>query len=854
MLSHPPIAQYKGLTIILDQPSRFDSKYLISGNVGDYFDKLLIPFTRANCDIRLLEDTRDLLPNTRCVLLLGQSSLERYKSGASLLTYRGSPFSSSSLGNDSITFLPSIAPQDSFDRKNYENPADETNENSEDKESEKDYQKTARKNFKFWFSADVKKAIRIAREGVRSYPEYRVAYCVGAQELVSKLASFKEGYLVIDIETDRNQNITCFSFLFSQDKTLDPLKTYEVYCVPFKRYDGNLFYNKLDYAHIFRALTVAFRDNTVVGHNLSFDLFVLLFKYLVNTPLSIYDTMVAHHRCHPEVEKSLGHCVSYYTDLPYHKDEGVFDPKTCHQETQLWTYNAKDVWTTWLVFIGQQEEIRRLRAEESVAQACGSIRSLLMEQYEGCLADEAKRQKIISENERRFTQYTRILKLLTGLDLNPRSFHDVSHYLYDIRKLPVIQGKKSKTASSEVKLSKYKTPLGPTGEEILLKLFLKYPFPSFKVILAARGVGKEASALSEIKLWRGDRFTCAYVATGTDTFRLGSRELLGFPASKKHKIPKQKGYGTNMQNWNKHIRECVIAPPGKLLFQIDQAGAEALVVAYLCRNARFRSLFLNKIKPHVYVAMRIAPKHWADKLGLSDIADYLNSPIAELKNLKYWKDLETLIKDSDNESNPQKRFYYIGKTCCHLLNYDAMPQQFQLSALIKSEGALAFTIEQAKYYHKLYREELFPEIGDYHVEIVKQLAINGRILRNLFGYPRVFNGAWDRETFKQAYAFIPQSTVGVITLLAQTEITARLDAKEELLRGCSLWQNGHDSILGCAPEEKIMDVCKTLVPHMMRNLVSQRGEHFQMGVGVGIGKNWSPASEKNPDGIKEIKL
>jgi DNA polymerase I-like protein with 3'-5' exonuclease and polymerase domains len=820
MLSHPPIAQYKGLTIILDAPSRFDNRYLISGNVGDYFDKLLIPFTRANCDIRLVDDSRPLLPDTRCVLLLGDASLSRYKAGAKLLTYRGSPFTNDLFPN--ITFLPSIAPQDSFDRKNYENPADETNENSEDKESEKDYQKTARKNFKFWFSADVKKAIRIAREGTCKYPEYKVHYCVGAAELKQVLSLCKYGYLVVDIETDRNQNITCFSFLFSQDKTLDPSKTYEVYCIPFKRYDSSLFYTQLEYCHIFRSLAVAFRDNTVVGHNLSFDLFVLLFKYYVNVPLRIYDTMVAHHRCHPEVEKSLGHCVSYYTDLPYHKDEGVFDPKTCHQETQLWTYNAKDVWTTWLVFIGQQEEIAKLKAEESVAQGCGTIRSLLMMQYQGLPCNTETLCKIVDEDDKKYTQYLRILKLLTKRDFNPRSSQQVAEYLYGTLKLP-------------------QPTKDPTKEDNLLKLYTKYQIPSLRVILAARGVGKEASSLRKIRLWRGNNITCAYSLT-TEMHRLNSRALLKFGA--------KTGYGTNVQNFNKHIRQVIEAPAGFKLIQVDQAGADALIVAYLCRNARFRSLFLNKIKPHVYVAMRIAPKNWAEKLGLPDIADYLNSPIAELKNLRYWKDLETVIKDSDNESNPQKRFYYIGKTCCHLLNYDAKPQQFQLTALIKSEGALAFTTAQANFYHKLYREELFPEIGDFHVETVKALAMNGRILRNLFGYPRVFNGAWDRETFKQAYAYVPQSTVACITLLAQTEITDRLDRREELFKDVSLLQNNHDSLLLMAPDEKAEEVAKVAAAHMTRDLVSLRGEQFRMGVGIQIGQNWSPADKiKNPNGL-----
>ena len=43
--------------------------------------------------------------------------------------------------------------------------------------------------------------------------------------------------------------------------------------------------------------------------------------------------------------------------------------------------------------------------------------------------------------------------------------------------------------------------------------------------------------------------------------------------------------------------------PGNIFVQPDQAGAEALVVAYLCPPGQFRSLFLNGIKPHTLMQL-----------------------------------------------------------------------------------------------------------------------------------------------------------------------------------------------------------------------------------------------------------
>ncbi len=831
---HKPQLTYNGLTIVLDKPSRFDSGKLISGNAGQFFENLLMPLTRFACDIRLLatitaED--GFLPETKVVLLLGEESLRRFKSTSHLLTYRGSPFKLPEYGD--LIFLPTIPPQESFDRKNYENPEDEEGETKDDKAEEKDYQKTARKNFRFWLSADIRKAIRILKTGLRKYPEFSCNYCPNPIQIINGLISHSGKFIFLDIETDPAQNLTVFSLLLTDKPELDPNTKYEILVIPFKRYTGLLHYTTDEYCHIFRALTLAFSCNTVVGHNVPFDLFVFLFKYKINPPKDPRCTMIQHHRLHSGVEKSLGHCTSYYTDLPFHKDEGSFDPKTHEQEVKHWRYNGKDTWTCFLVFCEQVAQAKKIKgAEESFKQANGLIRSCLMMQYEGCLADTDKLCKIVDAADEKFEQYKRILRLLTGRDFNPRSSDQCQKYFYDTLKLP-------------------EPPNNPTKEENLLKLYVKNPIPSLRVVLAARGEGKEASSLRKIRLWKGNRFTCLYKITGTEFYRLSSTQLLGFKGP-----PAVKGYGGNLQNWNKRIRPCVVAPPGYIMWQIDQSGAEALIVAYECRLGRFRKLFLNKIKPHTFVAMHLRPQLWAFRLGIPNIDEYLNSTIDNLKTLPHWNDLAKIIADTDNESDPKDRIYAHGKIACHQLNYDAMWQQFQLSALIKSEGTLAFSDQESKVIHSLYRERLFPEITDWHGSVVKDLQQNGRILYNLFGYPIEFSGGgWDRELFKQAYAAIPQSTVGCIAELAQIEITQRLDDQDPVLDGVSIWQNGHDSLMGIGPEETKDKFLPTLVPHIARDLTSTKGEKFKMGCGVSVGKNWGSFSEKkNPLGLVEIKL
>ena len=162
---------------------------------------------------------------------------------------------------------------------------------------------------------------------------------------------------------------------------------------------------------------------------------------------------------------------------------------------------------------------------------------------------------------------------------------------------------------------------------------------------------------------------------GPKTFRLGSRAIM----KKSRQLPsgefKDRGLGGNLQNIEKSMREIYI-PDGftdalkdkcsyymssgdlsifteeelmslRIFVQTDQSGAEALGVAYLCKDGDFRQLFIHGIKPHVYVAIHVFRDIWKKKMReysvagdvKCDIDEILNTPIKDLKSNPYWKDL-----------------------------------------------------------------------------------------------------------------------------------------------------------------------------------------------------------------------
>ena len=782
---------YKGLTVVLGKPSRFDRAQLLSGYGGQMFFNALSPLARQSVDVFLADALKNgevsYKPDTKVVLLLGQKALDMVATGVSIDEQRGCP-----IIKDGITYVPSYEPQEAVDRQAYFNPNDSDDKGGGDDKGR--HGKTRRPNRKFWLTRDVKKAVAY----LTTPPEVTKAAHVlwpRADEVIRVLTETKGKNMYFDIETNRSLEMTCFGFSFDEKRA---------WCVPMVVSPREGYYYS-DTPRILRALAVAMRDNTTVIHNSLFDLFVMGYKYGIPAPRRVYDTMLAHHRLFPEVEKSLGHCLSLYTDQPYHKNEGVFEAHGHEQQTQLYEYNAKDVISMALLQPQIDATAANFKATDSIQQVNDSVVPYLTAMLQGIRYDDAKLDDIIANNDRHQNVLLRFLRLLVGKDLNPNSPKQVADYLYN-------------------RLGYKRPSKDVTSEKALLQLRLSKPDnPVMALILRYRSLAKESGQL-KFPPWDGvrpldhKRITTAYNLAGTTSYRLASRRLLG-------------KCGSNVQNFPKKLRKLFVADPGKVLVQADQAGAEALVVSYLCREGNFRSLFANGVKSHVYVALRLFEDVWAAELGQS-IKDYCEAPAADLVKLPRWEELKKLISSSDNWS-ADKRYYFMAKMVCHASNYGMKAPTFRVNVLQKSGGAVNLTNKRAVFFLETYHT-LFPEIRLWHRETIAELK-RTRILRNLFGYPRMFTQTIDPSMFKEAYAFVPQSTVGCITNMAFTDLYNNARIRE---LGADVIQNNHDSVLlQCSPDAAD-EVAKLACVALNREMTSPFGETFKMKSEAMIGENW----------------
>lgn len=322
------------------------------------------------------------------------------------------------------------------------------------------------------------------------------------------------------------------------------------------------------------------------------------------------------------------------------------------------------------------------------------------------------------------------------------------------------------------------------------------------------------------------RYCSSIKIAGTESFRLATAKLLGF-------------YGGNSQNPTDSFMRCVVPNENHILIQPDQEGAEALVVAMECRPGKYRRLFDLGIKVHSYMALQIFTDKFRGEYPASRYKAIEPDVFAAYQEVRT---LLNTIKHSEDE-------YYLGKKTIHSFTYDEGPQTFRLVCLEESEGKINLTFKQAKEFRGIW-QETFPEITEWQAVTIGRLAAD-RTLRNLFGYPRYFGRLWNDELKRQAYAFVPQSTVATVTNLAYTELFYRI-LRERL--PWMLLNNKHDSLLIEVPDtaehrEMAIAYCRE---HVGRLLKSSRGEEYHMKVGISLGHNWAKKSETNPEGMEEI--
>lgn len=264
-----------------------------------------------------------------------------------------------------------------------------------------------------------------------------------------------------------------------------------------------------------------------------------------------------------------------------------------------------------------------------------------------------------------------------------------------------------------------------SDEETLQLVFAESAHPILKGILRVRELNKVLGTYVNCRLSNNILYA-SYVVAGTVSGRRSSRKNWA-------------GLGTNHQNQPKHsdlgkrFRACIVSRPGKIFVSCDQMQAEDWVVCGIITDQSGRRTGLDDlmtgISRHRKLATFIFAKPW-DECGKDTL------------------------------------YYYLGKKTRHAGNYGM--RENKMAAVLATEG-FAITKDQCAFFLQKFHEA-DPDVEGVFQKYVETEIGRARELSTPIGRKRYFLGCRpygdNSSIFRDAYSYIPQSTVGDNTGLA----------------------------------------------------------------------------------------
>jgi len=465
-------------------------------------------------------------------------------------------------------------------------------------------------------------------------------------------------------------------------------------------------------------------------------------------------------------------------------------------ESDQKTYNAYDCFITLELFFKLKETLQSAGHWEVYDQQ--KRQEILPAIFMGLLGvrlDEEERQRLLLEVREKQSS---ILQSISALDpsssaYNLNSEKQLKEYLYGKLKIPP-ERHKGKLTTREDAIKKAYLKLKKKGDWRAEILSLYLEFKKLKSI--------ESKELKVgVSSWTG-RVHTEYKVDGTETARWSSKApAWGNPRNKVI-------HGTNFQNRSKAYRSIYLPPFENWLFiGADYSGAEARIVAYRCNDEASIEAFEKGIDIHKLTASLMF------QLPISEITPDLRK---------------------------------IGKTIRHAANYDMSWRK--LADLMEIPASEAKDLLSRYHY-------AFPKIRSIFHEKTKEIISKERKLLDAWGLPRYFSGRLNSDTFREAYAFYPQSTC---THTLNKALLRLWDWSREKKYVAIQFQIHDEIILSCEPEaidevaHKLQEAMEIEIPILC--LEDNDLRPLILPIEFKLGRNWGDMVEfKSLSELPEVK-
>ena len=707
------------------------------------------------CDVeeekqRLYQEILSIGPN--CILAIGPIAFETITGISKLLTYRGS-----------------ILPSQVSDAKVVGTISPQHLVRSSDESGDQDETKGLFSYVWKWVLAnDIKRAVSESASMVCELPQRSLLIARNSVDVSRFIDRHKghKGPVFADIETIESSVAGCVSLAWNR---------YEAISIPLFSKVGRYEISNIpttDLAFIWQKLDWLFRNVLVGGQNWKFDqvkLEMLGYKFKgLRT-----DTSLKAHTINPEIPYvGLAFISSIWTREPYYKAEGKEFIFGKHDIDRWFLYNAKDSAVDCEVDEVQEKELENLSdtyhtdLKKFYYDYITKLHDLYFDMEKvGFKLDEGVRAYLIAKYQT-WAEHIKVqLDVAVGRDINYNSPKQVKELLYEQMKIKPIDREHA------------------TNEDVISRLLKdKVKDESCRSVLSnileIRRVNKTLSTyLYAMPDFDGRMRTQVRIA-GTETGR-SSDSILEPPVR-----PCKIGYAfktlTKHGDIGQDVRGTLIADEGYVIVNIDLSQAEARVVALLSKDSELLAAF-DKIDIHKRTASLAL---FTGQLNLS----YEFDPIADI-----------IGKES-----PER---FIGKKTRHAGNYEMQWKEFMKQVISDCRRFhIQFTISAFSAKQILERfHAATPKLSQVFHKGIRDIIDTERALINPFGRLRRFFDRPGPRLYKEADAFIPQSTV-------KDRLTHSLLEIRNKKYPIKLANEAHDSATYLMPIGEYVDICKELKP------------------------------------------
>lgn len=765
------------LMVVTECPSEDDEQYgrPLVGPTGELFDELLKEVGIDRSDIyitnvskyrppnnefkRLSEigvdiqqqvdnlwiEIRDIRPN--CILALGNEALAATTNRHGINNYRGSILPSKGSPKVVATFHPSNL---LYQRK---------------KKGSSGLFKYA---WKYVMLADMRRAKEQSQFPELIHPQRNLKIARNSLDLFRFLREYEnKSIATVDIESF-NCFPVCVGIGFNK---------YEAISVPLYSHFAGVKFSDSSISDLTERWTLLGKflsnNNKIIGHNFKYDdekLFRLGLRPY--NGIIFADTLSLEHTLNPELpSKKLATIASIRTEEPFWKDDGKEFRPNIDNIDQLLLYNARDCAVTYEVWEDQDKELTEL-AETYSPQIrsfyydyVAKLHNLYLEmERTGFYVDEHIRSRLRQKYTAWHNRIQRRFKDRLGREVNCNSPKQIFQLIYNELGCPLRKD---------------------TGEDTLVQIMTNaikddYRKGLLSDILEDRRVRKAKSTYVEADLDYDGRLRTSYFITGTETGR-STTNLLENPIR-----PKGHSVGLAFQTITKHgdigadVRRMLVPDKGYIFLSCDLSQAEARIVSVLCEDWELLKAF-DSIDIHRRTAALVF-----DYTNFIELTKICSNP---------------LVDKIDKEGGER----FLGKKTRHAGNYNMGPERHHADCHSEARRAgIKLDLSEYKARRNLEKfHECSPKIRRVFHAQIQHFINNQRHLVNPYGRTRFFLDRVGEEMYREAYAFIPQSTVHDTLTLGAVEI------KEEL-QGLRFLKEDHDALTVMVKESEMESVARVM--------------------------------------------